>query len=658
MKKLFILTLSIIFNFVFCDFLFSVPANPEPIDLVQPDGTKITVKLYGDEFYNWFEDLNGYTVIKDTDTGFWKYAEEDSSGELVPSENVVGKINPSSIGVQKSLKDKNQLNESISQRKQFDADLRETLALYEVSNDEDSSEKVSRVQSASSATGTKTNLVLLIQFSDLKFKDNPPFRNASDETIITGFYNLFNKEHYTTDGAVGSVKDYFKEISYGKLQYNSVISPIITLNFDDETKNSYRYYSYESKSHSDISYERTRNMIKQALKQLHDSGYDFSELWSGNAPEGFTVIHAGGGAESGNYDFIWSHKWQFDIPVVYDGIKFTTYHISPAGRGRNGDSGLIRIGVICHESLHFFGLPDLYDTKGNTGGLGNFCVMSGGNWNGSSGNSPAHPCAWAKNKLGWISPQRAVYGVNSIGESATEEDAFYIFKPSSFDSREYFLMENRQKTGFDKELPGSTRGLLIYHIDERQKGNNLILYDNYMVQLEEAGSRTSNWRNFPLIKNTSSGSDSDYFRSGTVSYFSDDCVSSPNSRSYKGLISGIKISAISSSSSLMTFIYGQDIVIIDDLSSVVCYPNPARNGVVNIINLPTDTKDFSAEIFTLTAKLVRSFSENDIEYTSDGFKKIKWDCKNDSGQDVAPGVYLVMIKNNSKKKIFKVAVIR
>jgi len=656
MKKFFILTLSLIFNFVFCDFLFSVPANPEPIELVQPDGTKITVKLCGDEFYNWFEDFDGYTVIKDTQTGYWKYAEKNSSGELVPSKNIVGENKTLKPNVKKSLKDENALQEMFLKREQHDAVLRKSAPL----SDKTKNKNGVQAQSVSSVSGTKTNLVLLVQFSDLKFRDNPPFENANDEEIRAGFYDLFNKEGYTKDGAVGSVKDYFKEISYGKIEYNSVISPIITLNFDDSSKNSYRYYSYTSRTHSEISYERTRDMVKQALKQLDESGYDFSQLWpTGSSPEGFTVIHAGGGAESGNYDFIWSHQWEFPSTITYDTIRFREYHVEPAGRGYYGSSGLIRIGVICHESLHFFGLPDLYDTKGYTGGLGKFCIMSGGSWNGSSGNRPAHPCAWAKYDLGLIECQTAVEGLNTIGTSATEEDAFYKFQPSGFDAREYFLMENRQSVGFDKDLPGNKRGLLIYHVDERRSGNYINSYNpNYKVQLEEAGSGTSSWRAFPLMDDNFSGSDSDYFRNSSVSYFNDDCTDSPNSKSYSGMFSGIKISEISASSSLMTFMFGKDVIVIDDLSNVVCYPNPVRNGEVNIINLPTDVSDLTVEVFTLTAKLVRSFSADDTEYTGDGFRKIKWDCKNDSGEDVAPGVYLVLVKNGSKKKIFKIAVIR
>ena len=55
MKKYFILLLLILFfNFGVYSIVLAVMANPNPIDLEQPDGTKITIKLNGDEFYNWF----------------------------------------------------------------------------------------------------------------------------------------------------------------------------------------------------------------------------------------------------------------------------------------------------------------------------------------------------------------------------------------------------------------------------------------------------------------------------------------------------------------------------------------------------------------------------------------------------------------------------
>lgn len=642
--------LFIVFSLVFSlsEISFAVRANPNIIKETQPDGTEINIKLFGDEFYSWYEDLDGYTVMKNTKNNTWSYAKQNDFGDLEPSEDLVGKVKPINLNIRKYLRDENKFFKANQNRAEHNAKLAKTLALYKSSNTATGNLNKAQTNYAS-ATGTKTNFVLLIQFKDLKFNERPPFKNSTDSQIIAAFDNLYNKTGYASDGAVGSVKDYFNEVSYGKLKYNSVISPII------EIEQSYKDFAWSLGEATVV--PRIQEMIKNALIQL-DKRYDFKALWPNtNKPDGFSVVHAGGGAESGNFDFIWSHKSEIDKTTL-DGIEFSNYHIEPAGRGKNGDQGLIRIGVICHESLHFFGLPDLYDTTYSTGGLGDFCIMSGGEWNGADGVCPAHPSAWCKYELGWINCQRAVVGTNSIGESATQDDAFYKFAPSSFPAGEYFLMENRQNVGFDKEIPGSKRGILIYHIDENKKGNSLI-YGHYKVQIEEAGSGTSNWAHFPCMHGPDfNGTDNDYFRNNTVSYFNDDCSSSPNSKSYEGKLSGIKISEISSSSSLMTFAYGKEVVIVDDLSNVVCFPNPARQGYINIINLPTILDEFSVEIFTLTSKLIRSYSVDDTEYTDDGFRKIKWDCKNSEGEDVAPGVYLIMVKNNSKKKIFKVAVIR
>ena len=652
MKKIFVLSF-VLFNLIVCDLSFGVMANPNIIKLKQPDGTKVDVKLCGDEFYSWFEDPDGYTVVQDTQTKAWCYAQQNDFGELVPSKHLVGKATPVDLSIKKSLRDENKILKATQKRMQYSNNLQKTQS---VSKDEINSASPQYIDDSEfiKFTGKKTCFVLLIEFKDLKFKNNPPFESLGNEQIRTTFDQLLNKEGYSSDGAVGSVKDYFKKASYGKLIYNSVVSPIITLN------QSYSDFAW-SRGES-VAVQNLQEAIIASLKDLESQGYNFKDLWPGKTePDLFFVIHAGGGAETGNMSFIWSHQSPMARTTV-DGITFSKYCTAPAGRGFYGDEGLIRIGVICHESVHFYGIPDLYDITYKSSGLGEFCLMAAGEWNGDEGSRPGYPCAWVKNKLGWIENfQTAVEGINTIGESATDENAFYKFVPSTFNNKkEYFLMENRQSVDFDKSLPGSKRGILIYHVDERRDGNyRTLIHTNYLVQLEEAGSGTSDWTKFPLMKQRGvSGSDSDYFRNNTVSYFSDSCTASPNSKSYAGEQSGIKISEISSSSSNMSFIYGKEPILIDDLSHVQCYPNPVRDGNVHIVGLPTYMVDFSVEVFTVTSKLVKGFTADDTEFTSDGFKYIKWDCKNDSGDDVAPGVYLVLVKNNSKKKVFKVAIIR
>ncbi|MFA7073910.1 MAG: M6 family metalloprotease domain-containing protein [Endomicrobiaceae bacterium] len=828
----------------FANNLFAVPANPTPTKLSQPDGTNIIILLKGDEFFHWNETTDGYTILKDTQTKFWTYAQKKDDGSLEPSSYKVGKDSPISAGVKKALRDDVKFNAAQIKIKSFSAGL---ASSYQKISQSQKTSSVSNTASVS-ASGTRTNLVILVQFSDLGFRDNKPFSSSStDDEIRDAYYKLFNTTNYTEDGALGSVKDFFYEVSYGALTMESVIyEKIVTLD------SSYAEYGESSKT------KDTEDMAREALAKLEAAGFDFKSVWpSSDEPEGLTFIHAGGGAEYEGNDkaYIWSQKSELTPSVTYDGISFSLYHTEPARRGWDSDSstqGITRIGVICHEATHFFGMPDLYDyttinNKYVSAGLGKFCLMSGGSWNGSDhGNSPSHPSAWIKYKLGWITPQTPDEGTNTIGTSASSSTAFYKLTGESFASTEYFLMENRQSVGFDKYIPGTTRGILIYHIDESKSSNNDRTH--YMVDLEEADG-TAVWTNDHLANYTNSGLDSDYFRSNTVTVFNDSCTASPNSQSYTYQSSGIDISDISASGATMSFsvpesvsytnfidaltdakglkflnivmdyspektkdelkllsvseqekigqyftfttsgaaqadnmydiytaylndsaiygiaktqtglvssiqanlinklnynltvssqsvsrvgtisdgnnpptqedtstassskrftgteaieninvysenlgylmykisnmyagegydiieitsstvissyteyayVLGENSISFDNLSKVVFYPNPVRNGQLNIINMPSSATVLDIQIYTMLGKIVRVFTISDTQLNGEGSRSIKWDCKNSSGNNVAPGVYLLLIKTSSDKKVSKIAVIR
>lgn len=77
----------------------AVPANPEPVEVSQPNGTKFKAYIRGDEFQSWVETEHGHTVVKNPKTKIWEYAEEDKDGNLVPSGITVdpGKAPPKDI---------------------------------------------------------------------------------------------------------------------------------------------------------------------------------------------------------------------------------------------------------------------------------------------------------------------------------------------------------------------------------------------------------------------------------------------------------------------------------------------------------------------------------------------------------------------------------
>jgi hypothetical protein len=74
-KKYFFL----LFLFFVPFFLQAVPAYPYPTQLTQPDGTKITVLLKGDEFHHYYTKEYNYLLIKD-EKGFFCYAQDEQNG--------------------------------------------------------------------------------------------------------------------------------------------------------------------------------------------------------------------------------------------------------------------------------------------------------------------------------------------------------------------------------------------------------------------------------------------------------------------------------------------------------------------------------------------------------------------------------------------------
>jgi immune inhibitor A len=151
------------------------------------------------------------------------------------------------------------------------------------------------------------------------------------------------------------------------------------------------------------------------------------------------------------------------------------------------------LGTICHELGHAIGLPDLYDTGDSSAGelisegIGEWCLMGSGNWNGATpGSSPAHMSAWCKVHMGWVTPDLVAADTASLQVNQIETcgDIYKIPAKDAATTNEYYLVENRQSVGFDSYLPGFGSGLLIWHVDENMPDNRLETHR--LVDLEQA----------------------------------------------------------------------------------------------------------------------------------------------------------------------------
>lgn len=286
-----------------------------------------------------------------------------------------------------------------------------------------------------------------------------------------------------------SVTGYFREVSRGLAEVTGSVAPWARV------RNADAHYEGDSNGAPPFLGE----LLAEALASA-DAALDFRDFdRDGDGLVDFVIfVHPEPGGECGNRN-IWSHRWSYDhasgtgAPFrTADGVGVSDYLIVPALTcpEQDGTTRLNDIGVIAHEIGHAFGLPDLYATnplRMMNAGIAQWGLMGSGNWNTPS--SPAHMEAWSKAELGWIPVRTLSAGAAGLALQPAETDgvAFRIDLPppagETGPTREYFLLENRQRIGSDRNLAGT--GLLIWHVDEATLGR---LWPSNTV-MEEAGRK-------------------------------------------------------------------------------------------------------------------------------------------------------------------------
>ena len=302
--------------------------------------------------------------------------------------------------------------------------------------------------------GSQRGLLILVEFSDVKFRDGHD---------VALYNDILNKDDFTSElGFRGSVRDYFRDQSYGKFLLNfDIVGPI-------QLPNNAAYYGGNDSSSR---FPKAKNMGEFVLETLKaaDATVDYTKYdWDGDGEvDQVFFLYAGRGeASGGGEDTIWPHE--STVPSVsgqyltLDGMRLNTY---ACGCEMATDDRIDGIGTICHEFSHCLGFPDMYDTENSSSGNYGMCLWSVMDQGSYLGNSycPAEFCGWERVYAGWKEPIELTSNAQITGMKSISEDGDVYIVRHDANANEYYILENRQRTGWDSSQYGA--GLLVTHVD-------------------------------------------------------------------------------------------------------------------------------------------------------------------------------------------------
>ncbi len=539
----------------------------KPVSFKQPNGKKISLRMFGDEFYARTVTLDGYTVVYSGADRTYYYAQTNMLGdELIATQLVVGVDEPAGLEKQIKLTAEARQKKWSEKQKKFDTglskrwaekvkkaqrrreikrdiQLRKTLELERGLNNlgddaaDDADAAALAAPDAAPVNGSKVGLTILVQFpEDVDNAGNPAVNFPTTQAKIERYCNEFG---YNDDGNSGSVRDYFTDQSGGAFDYTMKVTQVVTM---PEPRGYYNWSDYPANANLRDSGLAGNMLVRDAIAQLVNDGYDFSGLTVEGGEVVSTNLFFAGNSSGVWSEGLWPHRWGMlilDNPIVsVDGVnvRINDYQIT------NLSNAAVKLGTFVHESGHLItGFPDLYDTNsgnGSSSGLGRHCLMASGNAsNGQRTPSPIN--IYLKDTVGWANViDILATEYHDVTFNSSGNNGYRIYKPGS--NSEYFIFENRAYDGGNGDIWAQfvpDKGMLIWHIDEAVSGNQnqqMTSAQHYKVSLEQQDGQ------FDLENNSDTGDSTDAYDINSAE-FND--ANTPNANWWDGSASGIKVKA-------------------------------------------------------------------------------------------------------------------
>ena len=516
----------------------AVPADPTPSKVTQPDGTTLTVVLHGDEFLNYLTTSDGYTVVKNK-AGYFTYARLDGNqlvaGDRIARDNRTAADNAYLAALPKGLKSKSMVERGSKMLNHRNEVLR-------------------GIGHGGHMDYSKfRGLIVLINYTDRKFDDYVPSNYTPQdfyEQMINGHdYKGFTLPAGTKVECMGSVRDYYYDNSFQQFDPHFDILGPVDVPF----------------ACTDAHQFNCDSIFFAALEAL-DPEVDFSQYDTdedGTADMVFFLV-AGHGSDysANNRDYLWPHMKDFTDSPVLDGVNFKLYACSTNMIGEENEyyivyNNVAGIGTICHEFSHCLGLPDFYDTDSDgSGGVNHaypltWSIMASGFKN-NNGRNPAGYSLYERYALGFAQP--TLIDAEGTIELPALEKSNMGYRLNTANENEFFLIENRQRIKWDKNLPGP--GMLIFRVDS----TNVEVWENNLV------NANPNHNYYELLRANFNGmndSPRDPFP-GTTNVTSITNATQPSLRTWDGKLSHYALMNIAEADSIITF----DVIIDKSKSSI------------------------------------------------------------------------------------------
>ena len=397
-----------------CTVVFAVPSMRVRRSVQLVDGTTVMATLHGDEFHSFLL----------TDDGCVLEASPTIASRYIRSSRTV----------------KDELQQSQTARRRLAA-----LAPWRIG---------SQANAPIASKGSPKIPVVLVNFTDSVFSV------ADTDEKINEYYDLFcngtrDGVLYRGHGSYGSIRDYFVQ------QSDSLFLPEFVVIGPVTVPHPAGYYGSNSGSSKDTRYTQFRDdAIRAARKVYGDDWSAFDNSHKGRVDMVFLIYAGCGEANGGGEESIWPKE--SPSGVYMDGTLFATSaccnELADLGYDEPEPDG---IGIMCHEFSHALGLPDLYNY--DAFGMDIWSIMDYGCYC-YNGYAPCAYTAYEREFMDWreikVLEKPGEYVLTPLDMGGTAYKVINDENPN-----EYYILENRQRCGWDKNLCRFGHGMQVTHVD-------------------------------------------------------------------------------------------------------------------------------------------------------------------------------------------------